>query len=123
MSAFDVKVNADKQTLILKGEPFPSPRFATGGSAANRPATGAQLQRVTMVLVQEDYTTGAPPESAVLPSAVLPSVVDVPVVASQALAPASHTTKRAPSSGAAQYARTQILSGAGPRSQLIDTYA
>jgi hypothetical protein len=129
MSAFAVKVTSDKQTLILKGEPFPPPRLNAGGAGASRPQTGVQLQRVTMLLVQEDYATLAPDSSAAkflaAPSepALLPSAAAVDALATpgQSLVPYS-SANRPLSAGAAEYARMQNLSG-DRRSQLIDTYA
>jgi len=102
-----VKVSSDKQTLILKGEPF-APRF---GAGANRSETGVQLQRVTMLLVQGEY--GA---ATLAPD---PSAATVPA---QSLVPYASPT-RSPSTGVAEYARMQNLSGERTRSQLIDTYA
>jgi hypothetical protein len=132
MSAFAVKVSSDKQTLILKGEPFPPPRLNAGGAGASRPETGVQLQRVTMLFVQEDYATAtlasdssaaqflaAPSEHALLPSA---AAVDGLATPAQSLVPYS-SANRPLSAGAAEYARMQNLSGDRTRSQFIDTYA
>lgn len=129
---FAVKVSSDKQTLILKGEPFPPPRYNTTGSGVSRSATGVQRQRVTMLLVQEEYATATPASdsssakflAAASESALLPSVgaIDALDMPANSLAPYS-ASNRPLSSGAAEYARTQTLSGAGTRSQLIDTYA
>jgi hypothetical protein len=128
---FAVKVSSDNQTLILKGEPFPTPRYNAPGAGVSRSETGVQLQRVTMLLVQEDYATAAPaPDSsakflatagkpALLPSVAAVDALDMPA---NSLVPYS-ASNRPLSAGAAEYARTQTLSGAGTRSQLIDTYA
>jgi hypothetical protein len=133
MSAFAVKVTSDKQTLILKGEPFPPPRLSASGTGASRADTGVQLQRVTMLLVQEDFAApalasdssaakflAAPAELALLPSA---AAIDAPATSAQSLVPYSSSSNRYLSAGAAEYARTQNLSGDRTRSQLIDTYA
>jgi hypothetical protein len=127
VSAFAVKVSSDKQTLILKGEPF-EPRF---GAGANRSEVGVQLQRVTMLLVQGEYAaTALAPESSaatVLPAvsepALLPSVAAVGAlpVPAQSLVPYPSPTRL--STGVAEYVRMQNLSGGRTRSQLIDTYA
>jgi len=126
MSASAVNVGSDKQTLILAGEPIPPPRSATRGGA--RSERGVQLQRVTILLVQGEYAAGtlaadsggsplpAAPESrrALLPSpAAIAAPTEFPMPWSN----------RVLSGGAAEYARTQHLSGGGTRSQFIDTYA
>ncbi len=87
-------MTSEKQTLILAGESVP-PR----GDA------GSQLKRVTMLLVQGEYGAPAP---------------TVTVESIPAAAPADY---RGLSAGAAQYARTQNLSGARARRPIIDTYA
>lgn len=133
MSAFAVKVTSDKQTLILKGEPFPPPRVNAGGGGVSRSDTGIQLQRVTMLLVQEDFAApalasdssaakflAAPSEPALLPPA---AAVDAPAVRAQSVVPYSYSSIRPAAAGAAEYARTQNLSGDRTRSQIIDTYA
>lgn len=124
-----MKVSSDKQTLILKGEPFP-PRLSAGGAVASRSATGIQRQRVTMLLVQEDFAgpalasdasaaqfLTAPAEPAPLQPAV---AVDAPA---QSIVPYPYSANRSLSAGAAEYARTQNLSADRTRSRLIDTYA
>jgi hypothetical protein len=129
---FAVKVTSDRQTLILKGEPFPPPRLSASSAGASRADTGVQLQRVTMLLVQEDFAAStlasdsstakflaAPTESALLPSA---AAVDAPARRAQSLVPYS-SSNRPLSAGAAEYARTQNLTGDRTRSQFIDTYA
>jgi hypothetical protein len=132
MSAFAVKVSSDKQTLILAGEASPLARTNWGDAGANRSATGVQLQRVTVLVVQGDYAAtpiaadsspakvlAAPSERVPLPSAI---AVDAPAVPARFLVPYP-SSNRALSAGAAEYARTQNLSGDRTRSQLIDTYA
>jgi hypothetical protein len=133
-----VRVSSDKQTLILAGESTPLPRADADRTYAGRSAVGSQLQRVTMLLVQGEYAAGtlaagtlaadsspakflAGTDSArvLLPS---PTPVDAPAVSAQFVAPYA-APSRTLSSGAAEYARTQNLSGRGARSQLIDTYA
>jgi hypothetical protein len=132
MSAFAVKVSSDKQTLILAGEAIPPPR-----ASADRGASGSemrvQLQRVTMLLVQGDYaeTTlaadsgaakflAAASERVLLPSA---AAVDAPAVPAQSLVLYPSPQRALSAGGAAEYARTQNLSGDRTRSRLIDTYA
>jgi hypothetical protein len=130
MSAFAVKVSSDKQTLILAGEPMPPRRGSAGDSRASGSDMGVQLQRVTVLVVQEDYaaapldsssanTVLAPAERARLPAAV---AIDAPAVRTRAVVPYI-SPKRALSAGAAEYVRTQNLSNDGGRSQIIDTYA
>ena len=127
-----MKVSSDKQTLILAGEAIPPPRAnadrAVGGSEMR-----VHLQRVTMLLVQGDYAAStraadsgaakflaAAGERVLLPSA---ATVDAPVVPGQSLVPYLSPTRAVSAAGAAEYARTQNLSGDRTRSQLIDTYA
>jgi hypothetical protein len=88
-----------------------------------------------MLLVQEDYATAtlasdsgvakflaAPGKSILLPSAAAVGAAATP---GQSVVPysSSFSPNRPPSAGAAEYARTQNLSGDHTRSQLIDTYA
>jgi hypothetical protein len=131
MSAFAVRVSSDKQTLILAGEANPPPHADAGRTYTSR--MGSQLQRVTMVLVQGEYAAGtlaaesspakflaaADRERVLLPSA---AAVDAPAVSAQFVVPYP-LSSRALSTGAAEYARMQNLSGGGTRSQLIDAYA
>jgi hypothetical protein len=130
MSAFAVKVSSDKQTLILAGEPMPPRRGSAGDFGAGDSDMGVQLQRVTVLVVQEDYAA-APPDSSssntlVAPAgrALLPSAAAIraPAVRARALVPYI-SPNRVLSAGAAEYARTQNLSDDGRRSQIIDTYA
>ena len=132
MSAFAVKVSSDKQTLILAGEAIPPPR-----QNADRGVSGSemrvQLQRVTMLLVQGDYASttlaaesgaakflAAAAERVLLPSAV---AVDPSPVDGQHIVPYSSPNRAVSAGGAAEYARTQNLSGDRTRSQVIDAYA
>jgi hypothetical protein len=125
-----VKVTSDKQTLILKGEPFPPPRLSERSAGAGRSDKGLQLQRVTMLVVQEDFAAPALASDSnaakflAAPSevALLPSAAGAPTMRAQSLVPYS-SSNRALSAGAAEYARTQNLSGDRTRSRIIDTYA
>ena len=133
MSAFAVRVSSDKQTLILAGEATPTPLADAGRTYTSRSGMGSQLQRVTMLLVQGEYAAStlaadsspakflaaADSERLLLPSA---AAVDAPAVSAQFVVPYP-SSSRALSAGAAEYARTQNLSGGGRRSQLIDAYA
>jgi hypothetical protein len=132
MSAFAVRVTSDKQTLILAGEPIPPRRIAERADSPSS-ETGSQLQRVTMVFVQRDYSPSTLAADAgraqfltdsgdddPSPPQALVAEVDAPAAAAEILAPRSY---RALSVGAAEYARTQTLAADGARSQLIDTYA
>jgi len=130
MSALAVKVSSDKQTLILAGEAMPPSRAGAG-----RSEMGSRLQRVTMLLVQGEYAAtpgtlvpdSSPAKSlaaadsarVLLPSA---AAVDATVVPAQFVVPYP-ASNRALSAGAAEYVRTQNLSGGRTRSPLIDTYA
>ena len=130
MSAVALKVSSDKQTLILAGEPIPPRRESAGDFGAGGSGTSVQLQRVTVLVVQEDYAAApldssspdivvAPPERALLPSA---AAIGTPAVRARGLVPYL-SPNRVLSAGAAEYARTQNLSDDGWRSQIIDTYA
>jgi hypothetical protein len=124
-----VRVTSDKQTLILAGEAIPPPRVAAG-----RSETGSQLQRVTMLVVRGEYATALAADSSSAKFSatadsesdldLLPSVaaIDGPALPAQFLVPYP-SSNRALSAGAAEYARTQDLSGGRTRSRLIDTYA
>jgi hypothetical protein len=130
MSAFAVKVSSDKQTLILAGEAIPPPR-----ANADRGASGSemrvQLQRVTMLLVQGDYaatsfaTDSGPAKflAAANGRVLLPSAAVDQATPAQSLVPYLSPQRALPAGGAAEYLRTQNLSGDRTRSQLIDTYA
>jgi hypothetical protein len=118
MSAFAVKVDSDKQTLILAGEASPARRV---GADTGRADLGLQLQRVTVLLV-EDYVAATlsidprAPSTCANGRALLPS-------AGAVTAPPSYGSASASSSGVAQYSRTQNLSVDRTKSLLIDTYA
>jgi hypothetical protein len=131
MSAFAVKVNSDKQTLILAGEAIP-PR-----AHADRDADGSgmrvQLQRVTMLFVQGDYAAttlaadsnpakflASAGERVLLPSA---AAVGAPAAPAQSLVRCPSPRRALSVGGAAEYDRMQNLSGDRTRSRLIDTYA
>jgi hypothetical protein len=130
MSAFAVKVSSDKQTLILAGEAGPPARPNWGDVGAYRSAMGVQLQRVTVLVMQGDYAAStlpadsSPAKSLVAPSErVLPPsaiALDAPTVPAQFVVPYRSSSRA--QSGAAEYARTQNLSG-NRTSQFIDTYA
>ena len=124
-----MRVTSDKQTLILAGEAIPPPRVAAG-----RSETGSQLQRVTMLVVRGEYATALAADSSSAKFSatadsesdldLLPSVaaIDGPALPAQFLVPYP-SSNRALSAGAAEYARTQDLSGGRTRNRLIDTYA
>jgi hypothetical protein len=128
MSAFAVRVNSDKQTLILAGEAIP-PRRADA-----RPSEmGLRVQRVTMLLVQGEYAASAF-SADTSPARFLAAADSDRVLAPSATAVAASAApaqflvpyaspNRTPSPGAAEYARTQNLSGGRTKSQFIDTYA
>jgi hypothetical protein len=121
-----VRVSSEKQTLILAGESIPP-----------RADAGSQLKRVTMLLVQGEYApaqrtvtvesipasapAGAGAQSALLaPAAAIDDTAGEEMSISLPAAPADY---RGLSAGAAEYARTQSLSGGRARRQIIDTYA
>ena len=130
MSAFAVKVSSDKQTLILAGEAIPPPRANTDRGASGSEMR-VQLQRVTMLFVQGDYAAtplatdsgGAKFLAAASGRALLPSAAVDQAMPAQSLVPYPSPQRALPAGGAAEYVRTQNLSGDRTRSQLIDTYA
>ncbi len=130
MSAFAVKVSSDKQTLILAGEAIPPPR-QNADRGVSGSETRVQLQRVTMLLVQGDYASAtlaaesgaAKFLAAAAERVLLPSAVDASPVDGQHIVPYSSPNRAVSAGGAAEYARTQNLSGDRTRSQVIDTYA
>jgi hypothetical protein len=119
---FAVKVSSDKQTLILKGEAVP-PRRAVGGAAdAAGTEISVQLQRVAVLITPRDFAANGPVglSQRVLPSAA--GAAGVLGVSARSLAPYS-VSNRGQRAGAAEYVRTQNMTGDDLRSQLIDTYA
>jgi hypothetical protein len=110
MSALEttVRVNSEKQTLILAGEPVPQ-RFAYGGSPSQRPltlvATPVDDPRLIVQGGFEDLGTKLSP----LPRNLVPS----DRIAEHGNAYSAVTA----------YARTQQLSAANGRTAIIDTYA
>jgi hypothetical protein len=130
MSAFAVKVSSDKQTLILAGEAIPPPR-ANVDRGASGSEMRVQLQRVTMLFVQGNYAAttlatdsdGAKFLAAASGRVLLPSAAVDQAVPAQSLVPYPSPQRALPAGGAAEYVRTQNLSGDRTRSQLIDTYA
>jgi hypothetical protein len=131
MSAFAVKVSSDKQTLILAGEAIPPPR-ANVDRGASGSEMRVQLQRVTMLFVQGDYAatplatdSGGAKFLAAAGSGrvLLPSAAVDQAMPAQSLVPYPSPQRALPAGGAAEYVRTQNLSGERTRRQLIDTYA
>jgi hypothetical protein len=132
---FAVRVSSDKQTLILAGESTP-PHADADRTYAARSGKGPQLQRVTMLLVQGEYAAGTlatdssqvkvlaavDSERVLAASAAAADAPAVPAVSAQCVLP-HPSSGRALSTGAAEYARMQNLSGGSSRIQLIDTYA
>jgi hypothetical protein len=108
-----VRVNSDKQTLILAGEAIPR------RDAANdlRPLTiVATLADDTMLLPQKPAPSSGEATSELM-SIALPE-------GRNGLNRSSYALSRGSSfSSANEYARTQDLSGAGRRTAIIDTYA
>jgi hypothetical protein len=109
MSALEttVRVNSEKQTLILAGEPIPRP----GATAVEaRGAYAASLSRNPLTLIA--------------------TPVDDPLLLSQSgledlgwPAPGSSPNLAGANNPAGAYARTQQLSVRSTRSAIIDTYA
>ena len=119
---FAVKVSSDKQTLILKGEAIPPRRAVSGGAEAAGREISVQLQRAAMVLAPHDFAANEPlsPSRPVLlpPAAGAAAALSA---SARSLVPYSSST-RGPRAGAAEYVRTQDMSG-DVRSPLIDIYA
>jgi hypothetical protein len=93
-----VRVNSEKQTLILAGEPVPQ-RFAYGGSPSRRPLTVVATPVDDPKLIVQGGFEGFGPELPVLPR------------------------NGGSNNAAIAYARTQQLAGGRARAAIIDTYA
>lgn len=117
-----MKVSSDKQTLILKGEAIPPRRAVRRDADAAGTEISVQLQRVAVLIAARDYAANGPvgPSQHVLPSAA--GAAGALSVSARSLVPYS-VSDRGLRAGAAEYVRTQNMSGEDLRSQLIDTYA
>jgi hypothetical protein len=120
MSAVTLRVSSDKQTLILAGEPIPPRQGSAGDSNGESLSVSPQLQRVPVLVVQEDYAA-APLATPFSSSQAAAPLLQAPAALARSLAPYS-SSSRAVSAGAAEYARTQNADSSA-KSQIIDTYA
>jgi hypothetical protein len=121
-----VRVNSDKQTLILAGEATPRRDIASLSANGVGLSDGPRLTIVatradeTMLLAQSDFAhrTSAGAEDSTSPLMTL--------ISSQSKS-ARHgllsATRGASFNAANEYARTQDFSGYGSRTTIIDTYA
>ncbi len=117
MSALEniVRVNSEKQTLILAGERAPRPGVTDSLAVGSGLAYADSRRRVTLVatpvtepmlLVQgHEFISGLAPFTSNL------------------VASLKYADRGSSYGGAYAYARTQQLSGAGARTAIIDTYA
>ena len=101
-----VRVNSEKQTLILAGETVPQ-RFAYGALPLGRPLTLVATPVDDTRLIAQRGFEDLSPESSALPRDLVSLVAD-------------HGSAY---SAATAYARTQQLSLGSSRSTIIDTYA
>jgi hypothetical protein len=108
MSALEttVRVNSEKQTLILAGEPVPQ-RFAYNATP-QRPLT------VVATPVDEPLLIAQPGFEDFSPDAM---------ISRGYLVPSAGPADRGASGAVAAYARTQQLSAGNSRLAIIDTYA
>lgn len=108
MSALEttVRVNSERQTLILAGEAVPQ-RFAYGASPSLRPLTLVATPVDDPMLIAQGGFDELSPESTALSQRLVPSVAE----------------RGSASSAATAYARTQQLSVGSARTAIIDTYA
>ncbi len=108
MSALEttVRVNSEKQTLILAGEPVPQ-RFSYNATP-QRPLTVVATPVDDPLLISQPGLDDLSPDVMNLPGYLAPSAL-----------PAERGTYGA----VAAYARTQQLSAGNPRLAIIDTYA
>jgi hypothetical protein len=120
-----VRVNSDKQTLILAGEAAPRRDIASSSANGVGLSGGPRLTIVatradeTMLLAQGDFahetSTGAEDSTSLLMT-LRPSQ-------SEPARPGSLWARGASFSAANEYAHTQDLSGYRSRTTIIDTYA
>lgn len=118
MSALEnaVRVNSDKQTLILAGEPIPR-RSVSESLAGGRGLSYPDSQRpLTLVATPVDDPV------LLLQSGSEPIGTELTPL-SRNLVSHRSSDRGNPYSAANAYARTQELSGGSQRSVLIDTYA
>ena len=110
MSALEttVRVNSEKQTLILAGEPEPR-RFAYDTTSTQRPLNVVATPVDDPALIAPRGLEGISPYGAATPRNLVPSV--------------SLADRGGAYSAANAYARTQQLFADSSRSMLIDTYA
>ena len=110
-----MRVNSDKQTLILAGESIPRRDPAGSEPRLTIVATRADT---TMLLAQRDPSQETTGEST------SPLMMLTPTGNNNRLARSDLYTARGSAFSAADaYARTQDLSGNGTRTSIIDTYA
>jgi hypothetical protein len=122
-----VRVNSDKQTLILAGEAIPR-RDAASSSASDLglPDTGPRL---TIVATRADNTLllahrALTPKASTADDASTSAVMTLSTVGQNKLERSGYLPARGSSFHAAnEYARTQDFWGHGARSTIIDTYA
>ncbi len=109
-----MRVNSEKQTLILAGEPVPQ-RFAYNASPPGRPLTlVATPVDDPMLIVQDGFQEAGLGSLASSGLSALPrNLVSSDIFADRGSA----------NSAANAYARTQRLSSDSARSAIIDTYA
>ena len=110
MSALEttVRVNSERQTLILAGEPVPQ-RFACGASPSPRPLTLVATPVDDPMLIAQGGFEELSPELTALPRNLVPSDQFV--------------ERGGAYHAATAYARTQQLSLGSARTAIIDTYA
>jgi hypothetical protein len=113
-----VRVNSNKQTLILAGEPIPQ----RGAARSEEPRLTIVATRAdeTLLLAQGDFS---PKPFAVESNSSLMTVAMAKGQYMLARSGYRPSTRGASFSAANEYARTQDLPGNGSRTALIDTYA
>ena len=103
-----MRVNSDKQTLILAGETVPWTSVANSVNGSALSATASRAHRLTIVVTRAEPPLLVQGEYA---------------QHSGALVAAPSTNRGSSFSAANEYARTQELPGSGTRRPIIDTYA
>jgi hypothetical protein len=106
-----VRVNSDKQTLILAGEIVPWTGIAKSVNESAASATTSRTHRLTIVATRAEPMLLVQGEYAQHSGALV------------AKTPYASTNRGSSFSAANEYARTQELPGFGNRTPIIDTYA
>jgi hypothetical protein len=121
-----VRVNSDKQTLILAGEAAPRRDVASSSANSNGHSDGPRLTIVatradeTMLLARRDFAHNS---SAATENSTSLLLAPMPSHAKPSRTGYFSMMRSASFNAANEYARTQDFSAHGHRTAIIDTYA